>query len=61
MINSICGAAQAGIYSFAYNIYSIVGVTTASLENVWSPWFFEKAQIGEIGSIEKRATQYAVW
>ena len=60
MINSICGAAQAGIYSFAYNIYSIVGVTTASLENVWSPWFFEKAQIGEIGSIEKRATQYAV-
>ena len=40
MINSICGAAQAGIYSFAYNIYSIVGVTTASLENVWSPIFF---------------------
>lgn len=60
MINSICGSTQAGIYSFAYNIYSIISVTTASLDSVWSPWFFEKATSSQTEQIRKRASQYAV-
>lgn len=60
MINSVCGAAQAGIYSFGYNIYFVVAVTTSSLDNIWSPWFFEKAKEGKNVQIRKRATQYAL-
>lgn len=60
MIKNVCGAAQAGIYSFGYNLYTIVAVTTSSLDNVWSPWFFEKAKEGKVELIRKRATQYAI-
>ena len=57
MIKRMIGNAEAGIYSFAYNIYMIVNVIANSLDNVWCPWFYEqmnegnKKKIKEVGSL----------
>lgn len=59
MIKAIIGNAQAGIYSFAYNIFSIVNVTITSLENVWGPWFYERMEKKDYKSIRRYGTQYA--
>lgn len=42
MINSIVGSAEAGIYSFAYTIYSLIQIFSQSLETVFSPWVFSE-------------------
>lgn len=59
MINSMVGASEAGIYSFAYNIYTIVSVITGSLDNVWSPWFYEKRNDKQFDKIKKYSAKYA--
>lgn len=59
MIKSLIGNSQAGIYSFAYNIFSIINVTIASLENVWGPWFYERMEKQDYQSIRKYGTKYA--
>lgn len=60
MINNMIGASEAGIYSFAYNVYTIIQVTSNSLSNVWEPWFFEKIAKNDIESIRKRGQMFAV-
>ena len=60
MINEIKGAAYAGIYSFAYNIFMIISVVMYSLDNVWSPWFYENFQKKNEGQIKRKSTQYAL-
>lgn len=59
MIASMIGNAEAGLYSFAYNIYSIVMVTVNSLDTVWSTWFFERMAENEREIISKRASEFA--
>ena len=59
MIRTISGASQAGLYSFAYNIYMIIQVTASSLNNVWEPWFFEKMNYNDHTAIKKYATLYS--
>ena len=54
MISNMVGSAQSGIYSFAYNIYSIIQVTSNSLSNVWEPWFFERMHEKDYESIRKK-------
>ena len=54
MISNIIGVSQAGIYSFAYNVYSIIQVTSNSLSNVWEPWFFERMNEKDYVTIESR-------
>lgn len=54
MITSMVGTAQSGIYSFAYNIYSIIQVTCNSLSNVWEPWFFERMHEKDYESIKNK-------
>lgn len=54
MITRMAGAGEAGIYSFAYNVYTIIQVTGNSLSNVWEPWFFEKMQLKDYKSIRKK-------
>lgn len=60
MVNKIIGAAEAGVYSFAYNIYMIVEVTKSSLDGIWGPWFYQKMRNGEREEIKKRGNQYAL-
>lgn len=58
MIKFMVGPAESGIYSYAYNIYSIIFVTTSSLDNVWGPWFYEKMEKKDFAAIRKQSTKY---
>lgn len=58
MINKISGPSYSGIYSFAYNIFGLVNVTSLSLDNVWSPWLFEKMHSKNYSNIRKQANIY---
>lgn len=60
MILKMIGSAVAGIYSFAYNIFSIVTVTTTSLDNVWSTWLYEQLHSRNNESIKKYSSIYAL-
>lgn len=40
MIKSIVGSSEAGIYSIAVTLSSIVSVLITSFDNAWAPWFF---------------------
>lgn len=59
MIKNLIGDAQAGIYSFGYNIFSILNVTINSLDNVWGPWFYEKMAEKKYEEIRKIGDKYA--
>jgi len=59
MINHYIGSEEAGIYSFAYNIYTIVFVTVTSIDSVWAPWFFEKMKQKEYFDIRKKGNTLA--
>lgn len=59
MISSMVGASEAGIYSFGYNIYSLINVTASSLDNVWGPWFYEKMNEGKEEEIKNQGSKYA--
>ena len=58
MITWLVSSSATGIYSFAYNIYSIVAVTFTSLDNVWTPWFYEKMHAEEYDKIKKYSSIY---
>lgn len=60
MIKDMVGASEAGIYSFAYVIYSLFRVATTSLENVWKPWVYEKMEAKEFNSIRTQGSKYAL-
>ncbi len=60
MITNMVGAAQSGLYSFAYNIYSIISVTYTSIDTVWGQWFYDKMQNKDYGAIRKYSTIYMI-
>lgn len=61
MITNMINSSTSGIYSFAYNIYSILAVTSSSLDNVWNPWIYEKLHKHEYQCIKKHSTIYAAF
>ena len=61
MINSFVGSYPAGIYSFAYNIYSIVSVTAISIDNAWGPWFYEKMNDHDLEAIREKSKYYMLF
>ena len=58
MIKGMIGAAEAGLYSFAGTINSIVVVVSTSLDKVWKPWFYEKMDAKDYKPIRKNASNY---
>lgn len=54
MISRYVGNSEAGLYSFAYTIYSLVQITGASLETVFSPWVFKTLhEENDVGKVRK--------
>ena len=53
MITKLVSLAATGIYSFAYNIYSILAVTFNSLDSVWTPWFYKQMKNKNYKAIKK--------
>jgi len=58
LIQKIIGFFEAGIYSFIYNIGLILQVIAISLDNAWTPWFYEKMNRKEYKEIEKKSIIY---
>jgi len=44
MIARSVGDGAAGIYSFAYNISTVIQVLWLSINNAWIPWFYKKVE-----------------
>jgi O-antigen/teichoic acid export membrane protein len=59
MIKGMIGESESGIYSFAYNIFSIINVTSNSLDNVWGPWFYERMEEKDYDAIRRQSAKYA--
>ena len=60
MINKLIGSLEAGVYSFGYNIYSIILVTYNSIDTVWAQWFYEKMHGNEKKTIKRISSIYMV-
>ena len=58
MITKMISATATGLYSFSYNIFVIVQVTAASIDNVWGPWFYNKRHENDLRSITKYSSIY---
>ena len=58
MINSMCGSADAGIYSFSYTLYSLIQITGNSLSTAFEPWGFQKLKNKDIVSVKRVGTSY---
>ncbi|MBR3163488.1 MAG: oligosaccharide flippase family protein [Clostridia bacterium] len=58
MINTFINSTATGIYSFAYNLFSVLSVTTTSIDTVWTPYFYEKMNEKNYGTIKKSSTLY---
>ncbi len=58
MITFMVGEAQTGIYGFAYHIYSIIAVFFSSMDQVWSPWFYEKMSHSDYKAIRSAGAKY---
>lgn len=59
MISKMVGYEQSGIYSFTYNIAVILQIVYQSLDNVWSPWFFQRMAKAEYETIKSSSKKYA--
>lgn len=59
MIKKISGAAEAGIYNFAFTINALIKVVANSLDNVWKPWLYERMNAKDYGTIRKQAGKYS--
>ena len=53
MINSFCGAADAGIYSLAYQISLVINIVTTAIDGSFNPWTYQKLKAGDFKSIKK--------
>ena len=58
IINQLCGAKKAALYSIAYTIAMVITVLLSSLNQAWVPWFFDKLEMNKIESIRKAVPKY---
>lgn len=58
MINSMVNSSEAGIYSFIYNVGSILLMITASLNNAWVPWYYNNLKQGKVTTIVDMEKKY---
>lgn len=61
MILKMIGSREAGIYSFSYICFSLVAVTTSSLDGAWTPWFYEQMEKRNFETIKKKSSIYMLF
>ena len=57
MINNMCGRADAGLYTLAYQLAVVVQIATNAVHASFMPWCFQNIASGNIKLIGKRALQ----
>lgn len=58
MIDRYTGLANAGIYSFAYQIGSLLFVIWTATNTAWAPWFYQKMKEAQYEIIRARLNTY---
>lgn len=58
MLQSISGNYEAGIYSFAYTIASVLSLLWSATNNAWVPWYYENTKAKNTKSINQLAKKY---
>lgn len=58
MITNTVGNNAAGIYSYAYNISTVINVLWLSMNNAWIPWFYSKMKAMQYEIIRKVMGDY---
>lgn len=53
MIQKMCGYDEAGIYSLAYNVASILVLVNTALVNSYTPWLFKKIKAKTLAQTQK--------
>ena len=53
MITNLVGAAESGVYSFSYTIFTMLQVTATALFSVFDPWAYEKLKENKVGELRK--------
>lgn len=61
MISEMDSFAAAGIYSFAFNVSSILLIVASSCDTAWEPWFFEKMSSEKYDEIKRNSKIYSVF
>lgn len=61
MISEMDSFAAAGIYSFAFNVSSILLIVASSCDTAWEPWFFEKMSTEKYDEIKSNSKIYSVF
>ena len=61
MITNIVGAAESGIYSFSYTIFTMLQVTSTALFSVFEPWAYERLKEKRINELKKISSLFFVF
>ena len=59
IIEQLCGAKDAALYSLAYTIAMVITVLLSSLNQAWIPWFYDRLEIKEFSRIRLAARKYS--
>ena len=58
MLQSMSGNYEAGIYSFAYTIASVLSLLWNATNNAWVPWYYENTKVNNTKGINQLAKKY---
>lgn len=58
MIQKLVNYSTAGIYSFAYNVFTIISVTSTSVGTAWEPWFYRMMNNSKYYEIRVQSSRY---
>lgn len=61
MITNLVGAAESGLYSFSYTIYTMLQVTATALFSVFDPWAYERLKENKISELKKTASLFLIF
>lgn len=58
MIQQLSGNTEAGLYSFAYSIATVVSMFTTATNNAWVPWYYENTKFKKINCLKIISKKY---
>lgn len=61
MVSSWQGSKEVAIYSFSYNIGSIINIIWLSINNAWVPWYFDQLREKNSKLIKEYSKQYIIF
>lgn len=61
MLSDWKGISEVAIYSFSYNLGSIINMIWLSINNAWVPWYFDQLKVKNMILIKEYSKQYIIF